>query len=72
MHQALRRNQPARNPREGVLQYIKKERKKDLIRDRLISKGVGQNGRTQSPLETPTGTPASRTWLVSRVPSVGF
>ena len=27
MHQALRRNQPARNPREGVLHYIKKERK---------------------------------------------
>ena len=27
MHQALRRNQPARNPaREGVLQYIKKKR----------------------------------------------
>ena len=25
---ALRRNPPARNPREGVLQYIKKERKK--------------------------------------------
>ena len=30
MHQALRSNQPARNPREGVLQYIffRKKRKK--------------------------------------------
>ena len=28
---ALRRNPPARNPREGVLQYIKKERKKVFI-----------------------------------------
>ena len=27
----LRRNQPARNPREGVLQYIKKERKGKCI-----------------------------------------
>ena len=26
---ALRRNPPARNPREGVLQYIKKERTQD-------------------------------------------
>ena len=26
---ALRRNPPARNPREGVLQYINKERKKE-------------------------------------------
>ena len=27
---ALRRNSPARNPREGVVQYIKKERKKHV------------------------------------------
>ena len=28
---ALRRNPPARNPREGVVQYIKKERKKERL-----------------------------------------
>ena len=26
----VRRNQPARNPREGVLQNLKKERKKEI------------------------------------------
>ena len=37
---ALRRNPPARNPREGVVQYIKKERKK--VSDWISFKSKGQ------------------------------
>ena len=56
----VRRNQPARNPREGVLQNLKKERKKDrfwsdisddfrlknmfVISPHLLNQGLGGGG----------------------------